>query len=239
MLKHIVLFIGIFSPAYIWGAQDDIYLSHKDDIFSLYEKINSGERLTSEIDSVMSLLNEDWEVQYSGRDTKLTRGQCAFWIAAHHLQVYVAMNHPEYMHSALRGIFDKWKNDNWTDEELSKCRTFEPDFIAVSIVQLLTSPEKFQGKFITARGVLASHFEGSNLFLSRDSYNFVDIASSIQVSGESITEELDGQSVWVRGRFFTKNCMNSIINTGCLRFVTIIKQDMDNYRKSIRTVEQP
>jgi hypothetical protein len=239
MLKQIFLFIVISFPAYILGAQEDIYLNHKDDIFNLYERINSGERLTSEIDSAISSLEQDWANKYSGSDSKLTRGQCAFWIAAHHLRVYVAMNHPEYMHSALRRIFDKWNNENWTDEELSRCRTFEPDFIAVSIVQLLTAPEKFQGKLITVRGVLASHFEGSNLFLSRDSYNFVDIASSIQVSGESITEELDGQSVWVRGRFFEKNCMNSIINTGCLKFVTIIRQDMDNYRKSIRTVDQP
>lgn len=237
MWKQKIFFIAVLFSAHIFGGQADIYINHESKIFHLYERINSGEASNSEIESAISSLDKEWEDSFSGFDKKLPREHCAFWIAADHLRVFVAMNNPEYMHSSLREIFSKWKNDSWTDEELSMCKAFEPDFIAVSIVQLLASPEKFQGKLVTVKGVLASHFEGSNLFLSRDSYNFVDIASSIQISGEGITEALDGKSLWVAGRFFTRNCVSSNVNTGCLKVVNVIRQDIDNYRKSIGTTK--
>ena len=211
----------------------DFYLKYNNFVFSLYEKINSGKKVKSDIESIVHSIEKDWGDIYSGEDVVLDREQCAFWIATMFLRGHIEMKFPDYDDVVFREIYRKWKNDSWTNMELSKCRVFSPDSAAVSIVNLLTFPDKFNGKVITVRGVLDSHFEGSYLYLSRDSYNFVDMANSVQISGKGVSGKLNGQGVWISGRFYSENCMKSHVKTGCIKFVNVIGKEMDNYRKTI------
>jgi len=229
-----LLSFSVFSE----NLNKDFYLKYNDSVFLLYEKIYYGKKVNSDIYSIVESIKKDWGDIYSGEDVLLERRQCAFWIATIFLRGHIEMKYPDYDDVVFREIYRKWKNDSWTNVELSKCRVFSPDSAAVSIVSLLTFPEKFNGKVITVRGVLDSHFEGSYLYLSRDSYNFVDMANSVQISGKGVSEKLNGQGIWITGRFYSENCMKSHVKTGCIKFVNVIGTEMDNYRKTIGVTKQ-
>ncbi len=56
------------------------------------------------------------------------------------------------------------------------------DVLHVSMVQLLSNPEKYDGKKILVSGVLHVEFENSSLFLSNEHSRHRDVRSAIWVS---------------------------------------------------------
>jgi len=55
------------------------------------------------------------------------------------------------------------------------------DPLVVSLIQLIATPEKFEGKFIAAIGFLRLEHEGYLLYLGKDDYDNVVLADALWV----------------------------------------------------------
>ncbi|KFN41341.1 hypothetical protein [Arenimonas oryziterrae] len=79
------------------------------------------------------------------------------------------------------------------------------DPINVSIIQLLATPEKFEGKLILVRGYVHFEFEGNGIYLHREDYEhgltsnglWVDARECSQFNGKSFKSGY----AYVAGRF--------------------------------------
>ena len=77
----------------------------------------------------------------------------------------------------------------------------------VSIIRLIASPEKYDGKRVTVRGFLRLVFEGDALYLHREDYERSLVTNSIYVSLSdsqlNAFKKFDRQYVVVSGVFFS------------------------------------
>jgi hypothetical protein len=96
----------------------------------------------------------------------------------------------------------------------------------VSIVQLLASPEKFDGKFVRVFGFLRLEFEGDALYLHREDYTQGLTRNGVWVDRTEIVEraakKLNMHYVLIEARFDAKNHGHMGLWGGALRETTRI-----------------
>ena len=77
----------------------------------------------------------------------------------------------------------------------------------ISLIQLISNPEKYDGKVIEVQGFLCLEFEGHALYLQKDDYEYFNLKNGISIIDSVKPEEkkkLHLKFVTVIGKFYLK-----------------------------------
>jgi hypothetical protein len=90
----------------------------------------------------------------------------------------------------------------------------------VSIIRLIATPEKFDGKYVRVVGFVSLEFEGTAIYLHKDDYQYKLIKNCLWLNLDSDTarafEKFDQKYVMVEGTFNAKNRGHLDLSSGAL-----------------------
>lgn len=94
----------------------------------------------------------------------------------------------------------------------------------VSIVQLIATPEKYDGKVIQVVGFLRLEFEGNAIYLHEDDYRYAIYKNGLMIVSNANIEAKAGKLnlhyVIVEGTFNANNLGNKGLNSGTITNIT-------------------
>ena len=79
------------------------------------------------------------------------------------------------------------------------------DIYCVSLINLIASPEKFDGKRVSVSGIMCMQYEETVLYLSYDDYDNMVTKNSIWIDIDSENAELDKVPVIIEGTYHKVN----------------------------------
>jgi len=98
------------------------------------------------------------------------------------------------------------------------------DPIDVSLINLIATPERFDGKYVMVIGVGNLEFEGNALYLSKDDLKYGNTKNSVWLANftnyQKEYEDYNGKIVIVEGRFNMNNDGHMWMNSGAIEDIT-------------------
>lgn len=118
---------------------------------------------------------------------------------------------------------------NMTWEEV---RMFYVNAIELPMVRLLANPEEFDGKAVTTCGIYSNEFEGTAIYLNRESYEYGFSANAIFAftthTGDALLEQMEGHYVCMTGVYEAESASRLFRASGHLRDIAPLR--MSNMR---------
>jgi hypothetical protein len=97
---------------------------------------------------------------------------------------------------------------------------------SVSIVQLIATPEKYDGKVVQVMGFLRLEFEGNAIYLHEDDYTHAIYKNGLMIVSnaniEARADKLNLHYIILEGTFDGKNLGNKGLNSGTITNITFV-----------------